>query len=371
MQTTRTRFMAAGTLASALLAMAAATASPAAAHGHAPAQPPQQQSRPSAIESRVTVTFPGGPLREYIAALKSSVKETPINVVVQEGVDEIRVPRIDLVDVNLVTALQILDFGEITLSDSRVLRPLNVTSVDDHTDSPVWIIGMRPPEPGSTFGDKNVPAAEDLATTVQVYSVREIIEGEGAIPAEDLLTAITVTLEIGSPEKGQHELRLHRETGTLVLRATGAQVRAVDTLVANISSDQRQRRRDLVSAAKEKLETDHRMRITQLSHESARERLKIAEQGYAQAQSLHGAGAAGEKDVRSARAELEAARADVLRQQAEIEHARQSLDLLRQRVGVGAGGGDETVASLRAQVEALKAQVQALRAELAQRPSGK
>lgn len=369
MQTTRTRFMAAGTLASALLAMAAP--GPALALERAPTQPPQKQTRPTAIESRVTVTFPGGPLREYIAALKTNVKEVPINVVVQEGVDEIRVPRIDLVDVSLVTALQILDFGEITLSDNRVSRPLNVTSVDEFTDSPVWIIGMRPPEPGAPTGDGRSPIAEDDAATVQVYSVREIIEGEGAIPAEDLLTAITVTLEIGSPEKGQHELRLHRETGTLVLRATGGQVRAIDTLVANISSDQRQRRRDLVSAAKEKLETDHRMRITQLSHDSARERLTIAEQGYAQAQSLHGAGAASEKDVRSARAELEAARADVMRQQAEIEHARQSLVLLRQRVGSGAGGGDETVAALRAQVEALKAQVQALRAELAQRPTGK
>jgi hypothetical protein len=331
------------------------------------AQPPVNAVSPapkaSPIDAKVSVNFPGGTVSEYVAALKANVKESPVNVVMQRGVELVIVPRIELDRVSLTTALNILDFAEITRRDEDLYRPLHVMQVDEDTAAPVWVISMQQTPSSEQQSQGPGPASEDLIPTLHIFGVSDILNGEGAMSPEDLLTAIKVALELSFPGQQPPELRLHRETGTLVLRAARGQVRAIESLVTNLSVNTHQRRRELQATTRERIEHEHRMRMSQISLQVAEERIAAAERRRSHMEQLQQAGSASDSELMAANDVVETARAEFMKRQADVEHLHQLVThLYAERAKLAPAGGEQaTIAALREEVAQLKAQVQQLR----------
>jgi len=229
-------------------------------------EPPheQDQTESSQIqEIRVSVDFGGGTLNEYVSALRNAQSKQPINIVVTPEAEDLPVPPVNLIDVPIEAAVEMLE-GKYPLPESGYAS----VDVDDY----------------SRFGDPNhtllkVAASRDARNVhTSVWSVTE--EMEAGLPAEKILAAVEAVLSVFPYESN---LKFHEATGLLILRGTEDQIAAVEEALERLHDgiawreNQQEILHDQLAPLKSELqeaeielrEAQQVLHVTQLSLESA------------------------------------------------------------------------------------------------------
>jgi hypothetical protein len=232
--------------------------------------PPSAQALPEAPAEATTlsVEFPGGTIKDYIEVLAKAAPD--LNVVIRPETADIPMPPVSLKGVAHSTALQLIpalaERGD-EIAVTPVLRP-------GAGGSEVFVIGIQPPrpqglpmmqpavtmQPGVPRGVRNSTPPPSFpgqtAKSVRVFSLRSLTSGSDALKPETVLTAIDTALGLQRAD-GEGEpasIKLHAESGLLVVHGDSVQIDAVEQVLTTMEQD----RRTQTAAQQEALQTENR-----------------------------------------------------------------------------------------------------------------
>lgn len=316
----------------------------------------------SAVQGPViSLEFPGGTMREYVAAVQRAAGKETVNVLLPAEAADLPLPPISMKEVTARTALEALQWAFPVMGPSRVeITPIGAPEAG----APTFAIAYRRdqtfvPGPGGT----SVPM--NAAGGVEVFSIRELVdpaEGEAeAIPVETLLTSIEAALSVGNLGT-EPELRFHEESGLLILRGAPNHIMTVRSLLKAIREDAERRRSVARERARRSAEErfnekrlDIEIALQEKEVQAAKDRLAFVRESEIK-------GAVGAHEVREAA--LEAARQEARMRLLMLERERPTAG----RSARGADAGD--LGDLAQIIQVLQARVTALEAELAKSKDG-
>jgi hypothetical protein len=213
--------------------------------------------------STLSVEFQGGTIMEYIAVLSKAAPD--LNVVIRPETKEIPMPPVSLKGVAHGTALQLIP----ALADSGdEIAVMPVQSPG--SGSEVFVIGVKPSRPqgvmpgavmmhatpaGRTVG-RGLPFAGPSGKSVRVFSLRALTSGADALKPETVLTAIDTALGLQGAEEAA-SIKLHPESGLLVVRGDPTQIDAVEQVLTTMERDFREDFRQQVSAREQALQNEN------------------------------------------------------------------------------------------------------------------
>ena len=146
----------------------------------------------------ITLRFPGGPLPEYVQAVKRASEGNPINVVSRGEAGDVQVPQVFLERVSARSALELVT-GNYTIEDLAIRVELSI--------------------PGSFPGEPP----------------------ELAVPRDAVLTAIEVALTTAA-SYAEPSVRFHEDTDLVILHAPPDALSAAQSAIHAISEDLARRR---------------------------------------------------------------------------------------------------------------------------------
>ena len=177
----------------------------------------------------ISVDFDGGSLRDYVDAIRSVSKT---NILLEDGVDEVMVPAVELKRVEVGTALDaVTDIVE----DKR---SVNVRSHRSKFGATVYTVQVRSRQ------QTNVATMQGPQRHVQVFSLRSLIEPMPGYPGDEaqvfeaktILTAIETGLSI-SGDKHAAVLRYHADSGLLFVEGSINQTSMVHSVLKSMGDD--------------------------------------------------------------------------------------------------------------------------------------
>ena len=224
--------------------------------------PPQVATSPPEA-STLSVDFKGGTIAEYIDVLSKAAPD--LNVVIRPETKEMSMPPVSLKGVVHGTALQLIP----ALADSG--SEITVTPVRGGAGSEVFVIGvqpqrfqgampmgtsapmMAPPPPSTVRGTGGMPRRSSQVQSgklVRVFSLKALTAGTDALKPETVLTAIDTALGLQKEDGGAEaaSLKLHAESGLLVVHGDPAQIDAVEQVLSTMEKDLRSQEGSLQQA---------------------------------------------------------------------------------------------------------------------------
>lgn len=222
------------------LALPAAThAQPEAADPHASTQPPAQPPTRAALAAdafqpiwlagkRFELTFPGGTVADYIAAVTSR-PDVDCNVSLAPDARSIAMPPIRLTNINAAVAIRAVE----TVTDASGRPLLSTRTIEDANSAPLYAITVIPRH--------ERPEPETSLRSFRVASLLDPTQG-GSMSADTLLGAVESLLSFQPSEGEAPKVLLHKETSTLMMQARTSQLVAVEDLLVGLERDAQQRR---------------------------------------------------------------------------------------------------------------------------------
>jgi hypothetical protein len=184
-------------------------------------------------EPAVSITFKGGTLAEYAAALRAA--SDGANILVPEQATDVRVPAITLKDATVFSALEAL--GELVIDDYQV----KVRAIMSPLAQPVYAV--RVSRVRAVAGAPGQGMVDERARVVRVFSIKSLIQAHPGDPAEGLkaetiLTAIETGLSFtGEAARAKAVVRYHADSGILFVHGTLEQVGVVEQVLASLGND--------------------------------------------------------------------------------------------------------------------------------------
>ncbi|CAG1008315.1 hypothetical protein PHYC_03549 [Phycisphaerales bacterium] len=316
-----------------------------AAAGSMAALPPAalaQTGSPTEITERqpplITIDFKGGTVAEYVAALRKSAGEEPVNVVLSKEAADVPLSTISLRLVSLDNAVQAISpaaglaNGEFLIQRIKPMAPPNSNAAAVYSVDYIRRERVVQTVSGRIFGDPQI----------QVFSLKPLTEPspEDGGPtvtehAETILTAIQTALDLdASTEAPRPDVKFHRESGLLIVRAIPAQLRAVEGCLERMRDDVDRRRAAIrVNRLGPEEMVERKAAVTRAEFELQQRKVEcdLAEKNLTQLRTLRDSGNVSEGEYNKAEAELQKNRMMLAMSHAEIERARELLSISEAR----------------------------------------
>lgn len=339
----------------ATLVLSAGLAAAAGAQGAA-TEPPtaeqpvlQKRSTPTS-QPTISVDFPGGTVEQYALALRAAATTQPVNIVVSKAAARVELAPIQLRDVTLSAAVE-----SIRAAGEEVGSWL-ITDVGRPTDSGalVWLVDYRA-RPTKPPAAQPTPESNADLQRIEVFSLKQVIEADPNDPRgvsvhespEVVLAAVEATLAMtDEATEGKPELKFHKDSGLLIVRAGPRTLAAISSVVDSIRRDVT-RRRDSVRLSMPSpaalAQAKAQMAKAQVILGARERELNDAAQRADRAGQLRAAGGISEEEVRAAVGAMAAAESAMRMAQIEHDVARQQYEMLAsdadEAPGAAAGPG--------------------------------
>ncbi|MFG0285872.1 MAG: TolC family protein [Phycisphaerales bacterium JB039] len=301
----------------------------------------------------VDVSFRGGTVGDYLKALKSAAEPTPVNVVASDEVLRLKANPVDLREVQIDTALELLS------SAGASERLLIDRMGGSRGSAPVYTL-IRIASPQQAFDRQGRPASP----SINVYSVRELIEPEPGAPAvltispETILSSIDAALKLQGPSEDR-EVMFHEDAAIIIIRGQDRELAVVSNLLSEIRRDLKDRRKSAMEITDRVDGLEHQVMVLESQLAIGQVELDGARRRLDQMQQLAEKAAVSASEVEEAKTELMRAEAEVRAVESQLNVARRNLAAIR----ASAPAGDDRQ-SLLDEIARLKAEVTALRAQL-------
>ncbi|MGH9818133.1 MAG: hypothetical protein ACRD6I_18880 [Candidatus Acidiferrales bacterium] len=187
--------------------------------------------------SSLTITFPGGTVGEYAAMLRDAMRANgeTVNIMVQPGAESVPLPRLELVDVSLESALQLLQNHQGRNEAGLTTLGLDVVRGQG---APVYVVSSRQ----IFHGPQSRSKPDNLEEIVHVWNVNRILRG--GIKADDMLTAIETALSLVRSSAEPAEIRFHEATALVIARGTVEQIQTMEQVIEQLGLSARQSAED-------------------------------------------------------------------------------------------------------------------------------
>ncbi|MCE7973940.1 MAG: hypothetical protein DYG92_06370 [Leptolyngbya sp. PLA1] len=296
-------------------------------------QPVLQEKPASASQPTISVDFTGGTVEQYALALRAAATTQPVNIVVSKAAARVELAPIQLRDVTLSAAVE-----AIRAAGEEVGSWL-ITDIGRPTDSGalVWLVDYRA-RPTKPPAQQTAPESNADLQRIEVFSLKQVIEADPNDPRgvsvhespEVVLAAVEATLAMtDEATEGKPELKFHKDSGLLIVRAGPRTLAAISSVVESIRRDVT-RRRDSVRLSMPSpaalAQAKAQVARAQVVFASRERELSEAAQRVQRLKQLRDAGGASEEDARSAAAGLAAAESALRMAQIEFDAARQQYD---------------------------------------------
>jgi len=184
-----------------------------------------QPTRASTFQSEspsITLSFPGGSVAKYVAAIRKDLnaRGEETNIILKDDVDMVTLPAMDLTNVTLESALQILHHHE--QHDGNEVVRLDLDMVRGG-GAPIFVLSAQ------HIGPRRGSQSEEM---VHVWNVSQLLANN--IKADDMLTAIETALSLVRSIDEAAEIRFHEATGLVIARGTGEQVSTMDQVIEQL-----------------------------------------------------------------------------------------------------------------------------------------
>lgn len=211
--------------------------------------PPIPSAGALAEASTLSVEFQGGTIEEYVLVLSKAAPN--LNVVIRPETKEIPMPPVSLKGVGYGTALQLIPALAASEEEIAVTPVLGSPG----SGSEVFVIGVQAARggavgmanPGMPMGrmpsrpmrggpitliDANAAAEK----SVRVFSLRSLTSDQGGLKPETVLTAIDTALGLQGAKEAA-SIKLHAESGLLVVYGAPAQIDVVEQVLTTMERD--------------------------------------------------------------------------------------------------------------------------------------
>jgi hypothetical protein len=318
-----------------MAALSTATAAQDAAGGKSTSSPPPQAPA-------LSVEFPGGTVNEYIAALKAAAGATPVNAVISGDAGDRILPRISLRSVTVSTAISAIEAAAGSADGRWSIQP----------------IGGGPGGAYAIAVDADRNNGGRGSQLFEVHSIQQLIQGEGAMPAEVVLSAVEASLERAPDGRPRAEIRFHKDSGLLLVRGRDRDVLGVRQVVQTLTNESGRKAKDTARARAQVAHRTADLRRAELRVQVQEAALQRASR---QLDTVREMVAKGEHSA----SEVEIQQAIVEDEKAKLTEAQIDLDCERALMAAGVVETDSgELAVLRKMVEDLRAQVNALQERL-------
>jgi hypothetical protein len=284
----------------------------------------------SVREVPIDIDFPGGTLREYVAALREVTKPNVVNVVAPETVLNVRIGELSLRQVTIKTAVDSVEWA---------IEPRGTVLVQQIGPNSYGLTSRR--------GAASVEAGPSgPVAAIQVLSLKELTDplpsdsphGRVTVEADVVLTAVRTAVE--STNGDQAELKYHADSGLLIVRGTPDQLRTAESVLERMQTDVRMRRKSLKEASVGMVNVEELRAETQKQEI----RTQLLELNYAraraevdQAEAMRKEGALSEAEYNSARAAMDRMHAEVETSRIDAATSRARLESILKRMNDAAG----------------------------------
>jgi hypothetical protein len=212
-----------------------------------------------------SIDFPGGTVAEYLAAIRKAFPGA--NIVGSAGLEKYTIPPITLTHVTIHGALEPL---EIIVKPPSANTPRVRVMIDNDVAS-VWLDSFIGP---GQFVREHAPL-QTLVWNSKVLTMR------GTVTVPDITGAIDTALSVFTDPKP--EVRIHEQTGILVVRGTEAQLDAarevIDQLGKTPPSAESWAAQEIATRKRDLVEMQQRVRTIELSIANLEARRKSVQQG--------------------------------------------------------------------------------------------
>jgi len=197
----------------------------------------------------LNIEFRGGDLMTLIEAIKQQNDGAVPNVVISDDVRGVEIPPFRLVNVAFFELMEALDAIDIGLD------------IDTPTDNV------------STIGKKYTMAM--APSKVEIYSLRRLLDPEGPLhlKMDDIATAIRTAWDM-IREPGEPNMKVHQETGLLIVRGSEEEQEVVKTVISRLSDQLQEAEGALWRRSQEeikKMKAEHAQRLEQMSAKHAQD----------------------------------------------------------------------------------------------------
>lgn len=196
-----------------------------AAPGSAPAQPPAapaERARPSLPV--IDLSFPGGTVTDYVAALRKATPDA--NVVIAPGAGEATVPAVTLRHVTVPAALDVLR-GRVR-TGAGVAVEIEIVHVPSYSTDERPTYAVRAHEAGGAAGPR---------ASTHVWTVSALLGAD--LTSRTLLSAIETALDVVGGSKP--DVRFHEDTGLLIARGNEEQIDVITSVIDELQGARRER----------------------------------------------------------------------------------------------------------------------------------
>ncbi|MBX3359339.1 MAG: hypothetical protein KF745_13040 [Phycisphaeraceae bacterium] len=299
-----------------------------------------------AAEMVISLKFPGGTLSEYVKAIQAAAPGN-VNIMVSSDAASMMVPPTEMKGVAVSSALEVLPM--MARAEGRTAYVQTVGDVVAGTG--VYSVASKPnfipqPMPQSPFP---APGPETA-----VFSVRELtnpVMDRGAgpgVPIESVLTAIDAAAQLAGAEAEQPQIRYHKDSGVLIVRALPQQLTTIKSILQTMQGDIVDRRVAAMTAAERQRDRAKAVAAAQRALERAMDDIRRSEGEFARAREAANefakrveAGVAPTDELTQARAlvqrrldTLESARLKMRQAEAELEDVTAVAAAERESLGV-------------------------------------
>lgn len=293
--------------------------------------PQRRSAQPS--QPTISVEFAGGTVEQYALALRAAAMSQPVNIVVSKAAAKAELAPIQLRDATISSAVEAIraageEGGSWLITD--VGRPSDAGTL-------VYLVDFRarPTKPPAL---QSTPESNADLQRIEVFSLRQVIEPDPNDPRgagvhespEVVLAAVEATLAMTDERtEGKPELKFHKDSGLLIVRAGPRTLAAISSVVDSIRRDVT-RRRDSVRLSMPSpaalAQAKAQMAKAQVIFTSRERELADAGQRAARLAQLRAAGSVSEEEARGAAAGVASAESALRMSQIELDVARQQYE---------------------------------------------
>ncbi|MGE3108153.1 MAG: hypothetical protein AB7G11_10020 [Phycisphaerales bacterium] len=299
---------------------------------------PTQDHRPADGGPMLNITFPGGTVGQYVAAVKDASAKAggAVNVIVPAEAATIELGPMVLEKVRAVTALNAIETAFRRNSEHMFkVEDFN----QDSAEAPSFAITYM--HVGSNRSARPDRPRED---SIEVFSVREIVETLPPLPPgapdqakaqvmkdnkQHLLMAIDAALSLaarGEPEPGKDaspaSVMYHDESGLLIVRAAPRQIDLVRSVLAQLRDDTLGRRNAAVQRAERAAALSRRAAAAESRVALSQAELSTATARFERLSKMADAGNVGIEQLEEAKLNVERAKVGVMQAEADLANTR-------------------------------------------------
>jgi hypothetical protein len=308
-------------------------------------------------EGLIDVDFKGGAVAQYVEALAKAAQPTPVNVILADGLEAAAMQALRLRGVTVETAVRAIPSAAKGTDADWTIQPISAGP----GSAPVYRVQVggattMSPGPGESQAD--------------VVSLARAIDA--GVPVQTVISAVDTALGVqGAGQPQPPDLKLHGDSGLLIVRGTPGQLNIVRSTVAHLVDEAERRRTQTAQRVMQSLEQQEAIRKAEFELQRALSDVKLAEAQAADYQRAGERGALPAGELLRVQEALDQAKARVGMAEFRLVSARQRAEIQEQLAGPDGGqgarpaeprAGSQDLEALREENRRLKAQLDEMRA---------